>query len=96
MFSSIIECPFENQIKYENLFKISIRMEFSELPTAHSNKPIVFNVYLFHRSKNNKNGSILRRCQQYFPKAGHLVLKTAKTGEWGCDLKFPYDFSFTV
>ena len=25
---------------------------------------------MFHRSKTNKNGSILWRCQQYFPKAG--------------------------
>ena len=45
-------------------------MEYSELPTTQSNKAIVYNGYVFHRSKTNKNGSILWRCQQYFPKAG--------------------------
>ena len=45
-------------------------MEFTELPTTQSNSAIVVNEYVFHRSKTNKNGSILWRCQQYFPKIG--------------------------
>ena len=64
-------------------------MEFSELPTTHSNKAIVFNSYLFHRSKNNKNGSILWRCQQYFPKAGQEKCSVSCTTIDGIFLRYP-------
>ena len=64
-------------------------MEFTELPTTQSNSAIVVNEYVFHRSKTNKNGSILWRCQQYFPKIGEEKCAVSCTTLDGEFLRYP-------
>ena len=55
-------------------------MEF--VPTSHSNQALVYNGYIFHLKKTNKNGSLIWRCQQYHPKVGEVKCSISCTTIW--------------